>query len=80
MNTDVTNLNCVETLSDNEINELLKHLIDEKDKRKKEKRQVLIEAFHAAVYNLMEAGVNICFVNDFDEYPIENPRDDFIFY
>lgn len=79
MNTDVTNLNCVETLSDNEINELLKHLIDEKDKRKKEKRQVLIEAFYDAVYNLMEAGVSIYFVDGFDNYPIESPKDDFIF-
>lgn len=79
VNINATNLNCVEALSDNEINELLKHLMDEKDRRKKEKRQVLIRAFNDAVYNLIDAGVSICFVDGFEEYPIESPKDDFVF-
>lgn len=79
VNINATNLNCVEAFSDNEINELLKCLIDEKDKHQREKRQVLIRAFYDAVYNLIEAGVSIYFVDGVDNCLIESPKDDFIF-
>ena len=79
VNVNATNLNCVEALSDNEINEFLRCLMDEKDKRQRKKRQMLIDAFYTAVYNLMEAGVSICFVDGFDEYQVESPKDDFVF-